>query len=649
MSATSLTITKSSTAWFITNNLTGLIIAGAPFNVTTAVLKGANTVTITSGDNNLITFDIVNILGLAGATVNDKFTDLLNTYLSTSTTVPVIPPANALRRSVNPTGNPFYPSPPDLPATAFPPVAGTNLVNFFTDLTIFPEDFINDPGSQLDFSSPTRITFNQGGVYQIDGALYVYGPAQGFGVLVGVQINGEVVLQTSSLCENVGYGETLQNASPAAWVATTILSTLVEVKAGDYIEIQYYGFAPSSFTTPYDLWLFPSGFMAVSKQSAGATGPAGTAGTAGATGAAGVVQTVQDQVTGHTSLLYQEGPAQATILTKQLAAGTNMSIADDGMGTLTLASSNPGGLVQSVQDHVTGNTSLLYISGPSQPVIETKQLLAGGGMAIADDGFGTLTLTATGGVSVDVGNTFVGDQVMVVSPGTANPLVKRLTAGTGVTLTADGSQVTINSTGGGGVVVGDTSSGTFPMVKNPYTLAPDILRLTAGTNVVMTTDGNQVIINSTAGAGANSYIILANTTDSLVDGVNAPFSTANWLVVSSNNMSYDSTTGNIFFTLTPRLCQINFNYSIISTTTSANPSSYINLSGIHFGALLGNVMSRQGQPSTTAFINEFETNFSFMTIPEYGSNPEFNIAAMAFDFIGGYPIFGTHYIYIKTY
>jgi len=82
MSTTSLTITKSSTAWFITNNLTGLIIAGSPFNIATAVLKGVNTVTITSGDNNLITFDILNILGLAGTTVNDKFTDLLNTYLS---------------------------------------------------------------------------------------------------------------------------------------------------------------------------------------------------------------------------------------------------------------------------------------------------------------------------------------------------------------------------------------------------------------------------------------------------------------------------------------------------------------------------------------------------------------------------------------
>lgn len=123
----------------------------------------------------------------------------------------------------------------------------------------------------------------------------------------------------------------------------------------------------------------------------------------GQTGA--VVVSATNAVTGSTSLITDSGSTTGVMKFKQVKAGTNFSIVDDGAGTLTLnattnapvtsVNSQTGAVSITAADAISGNTSLITDNGATTGTMKFKQLKAGSNITIADDGAGTLTVTAS--------------------------------------------------------------------------------------------------------------------------------------------------------------------------------------------------------------------------------------------------------------
>lgn len=99
------------------------------------------------------------------------------------------------------------------------------------------------------------------------------------------------------------------------------------------------------------------------------------------------------------------------------------------------------------------------------PVIGVKRLQSGTGISLTSNA-NEITIDATGGATVD--NAADTGVDLVDTSGAPNYLVKRFKAGTNITLSSDATSVTVNSTGGGsglgdnGFLVGGGGGITFP-------------------------------------------------------------------------------------------------------------------------------------------------------------------------------------------
>ena len=118
-----------------------------------------------------------------------------------------------------------------------------------------------------------------------------------------------------------------------------------------------------------------------------------------------VTVSATNTVTGNTSLITDSGATTGVMKFKQVKAGTNVTISDDGAGTLTFNSSatsavssvngQTGAVTVSATNAVTGNTSLITDSGATTGIMKFKQVKAGSNVTINDDGAGTLTVNST--------------------------------------------------------------------------------------------------------------------------------------------------------------------------------------------------------------------------------------------------------------
>ena len=143
----------------------------------------------------------------------------------------------------------------------------------------------------------------------------------------------------------------------------------------------------------------------------------------------------------------------------------------------------------------------------SSSIAEIRTIKSGSNISITNDPNEILISCTAGGTVLSVNNTGLGDESLVIAPFTSTPTIKHITAGTNVNLVSDADQITINSTNPGGTVtsVTNTGIGDYSLVKTPFTTTPTILKLTEGTNISMTSDSNQITINSLSeiNTGAN--------------------------------------------------------------------------------------------------------------------------------------------------
>lgn len=207
------------------------------------------------------------------------------------------------------------------------------------------------------------------------------------------------------------------------------------------------------------------------------------------------------------SLVNNTGLSGGNAMIKSLAAGSNITITPDGGNqTLTITAnqvitpattSSIGGVIVKAGLAVDGSGNLT-LAAPTG--VNLGGVKAGTGISIAADG--TISSTAVGGVSSVSGQTgavvvqatdtsTASGTSLITDSGatTANVKIRRLVAGTGITLAADGNNnLQINSTATGGV---------SSMVWGTSGALTGAITVTAGQSISISNTGNTVQINGT--------------------------------------------------------------------------------------------------------------------------------------------------------
>ncbi len=190
-------------------------------------------------------------------------------------------------------------------------------------------------------------------------------------------------------------------------------------------------------------------------------------------------------------------------------AGTGVTIAADGTisssGVTSVSTLTGAVVVQATNNNAATGTSLISDSGATTANIKLKTLVAGTNVTLSADGNGNVVITATGGtppvtsvstqtgaVVVQATDTSTASGTSLISDSgstTANIKIKRLVAGTGITLGADvNGNLQVNSTATGGV--SSITAGTSGALTGAITL-------TAGQSISLSNTGNTVQISGT--------------------------------------------------------------------------------------------------------------------------------------------------------
>ena len=192
---------------------------------------------------------------------------------------------------------------------------------------------------------------------------------------------------------------------------------------------------------------------------------------------------------------------------RQLVAGTNITLVDGGPGsTLTIDASASGAPT---------NAEYVLMAADTSPLPNSRTLTAGTGITITDGGAGsTVTVSLTGGTPAPS----AAEYVLVAADTSPLPNSRTLTAGTGVTIT-DG--------GAGSTITVAVTSGTYAPASAEYVLVaadtsplPNSRTLTAGTGVTITDGGagSTITVSLTGGTPAPSaaeYVLVAADTSPL--------------------------------------------------------------------------------------------------------------------------------------
>lgn len=209
------------------------------------------------------------------------------------------------------------------------------------------------------------------------------------------------------------------------------------------------------------------------------------------------------------SVLDSTNSTSSQLKFKSIAAGENVSVVDNGSGTVTIASSNPGGTVVGAETRGTG-VAVWDFSATTAQVLAFKTLHGSSNLNIVDDGDGNITLSALTGGSVLGGESVgTGNAVYDASASSSSTIaIKSVAAGSNVTIVDNGAgTLTFNSTASGSLTGAEnvgTGTGLFDSsASSSSTLA--FKSIAAGSNITVTDNGTgTVTLSSTASGGVTS-------------------------------------------------------------------------------------------------------------------------------------------------
>ena len=159
---------------------------------------------------------------------------------------------------------------------------------------------------------------------------------------------------------------------------------------------------------------------------------------------------------------------------------------------------------QVVLSAVTNGTNLGsgdgIFAGLASTLLEFKSLKAGSNVTLTPTGT-DITISSVGTVT---GATNLGGDGLYTSLSGGNLQFKGLAAGSNITLTPSGSTISIASTNPGGTITGGVSlGGTNAVYAGTSGANLEFLGITAGTNVSIANDGVQLTISASGGGGGS--------------------------------------------------------------------------------------------------------------------------------------------------
>lgn len=237
----------------------------------------------------------------------------------------------------------------------------------------------------------------------------------------------------------------------------------------------------------------------------------------------------------------------------------------------------PPGAVNSVNN--TGAATSMVQNPGSNSTIYIKDVQAGGGMTIVDNG-NYLTFISTGG----------GESYPAIygnGSGYGNPSGINFTGS--VSVSYSGYGVDVNVSGGGSTDIQNTGSGN-PVVQNPGTGNPVYIKgISAGSNITVTDNGSYLQIDSSAG----SYPTIYSNGSSF--GTQAGLNFTGNVTVSSSGYGVDIDAPLQTITLTGDIT--GSGTGSFATTISNSAVTYAKIQNVAANRLLGNPTGSSAAPS----------------------------------------------------
>lgn len=432
------TITGTLNSWTITSP--GGEVCGAAKNEAQATLDPDGTVVIKSGDAVLWAGHIMSLVGLVGATPALLFADLLNSYLTGSSSSPVYSLA-AGRFGVDSSTNPG----PVIGGLLFDPTLTTagNWIIPMTSATLglgLGDNYEDDTDDYFTLTSPTALTINVTGKYHLSMGWFVLTSDPLAPVVVQVLKNGENIFTAPPAVNDFNSGSTT-GTSPISGLYTRAYSMNGAMDslltAGDIISCKLYAEGGSGGDT-----------AEISLTSALCIHLIG--GTSSGAGTSGITA-VNNQTSAGESLVENPG-AGPVIGVKRLLAGTNITLtptSDD----ITIDAS--GG----------ASTTIANLGGPGQtlvtgaaPAYSVKRIrVTTSGLTVGSD---ANSIFLTNALIYNTSGFGLGED-LVSNAGYPIGIIKKIRAGSGIAVTSDTNAVIITASANNGFLVNGSSGVAF--------------------------------------------------------------------------------------------------------------------------------------------------------------------------------------------
>lgn len=223
------------------------------------------------------------------------------------------------------------------------------------------------------------------------------------------------------------------------------------------------------------------------------------------------VTSVSNTGAGTVALVATSAAPNPTI--KGLTSGSNITLTDNGNDITIASSSGTSTDVENSSSSVSGSQPL--VSNPNgNPVYIAQIGSSNGSVSIAQTGsFGSsnycLDLTTSGGgggVQFTPIGTGITPALIAPTTTTTSLTIQTLAAGTGISISTDGSTTTISNTGGGTTDVQNSGAGGeppyYPVVQQTGTGTVLIKELTSSNSSVSISDGGSYLDLTVAGGGS---------------------------------------------------------------------------------------------------------------------------------------------------